>query len=252
MRYFVEASYRGTHYAGWQRQPSDPSVQQTLEEAFSLIFREEIQITGCGRTDARVHAKQFFFHFETAQEFPPTLLHRFNKYLPADIGLHAVYLVSDDAHARFSATRRSYQYFLTTRKDPFQVDTALWYPMAHELDQNRMQRIAELLMEYDVFKTFCKEGSDAKHYRCQLFESSWNFSEHEAVFTISANRFLRGMVRLIVGACLQAGKGKISVEDVRKALDAQAPLEYAESIAAHGLHLVAVQYPEAVLNKRIA
>jgi tRNA pseudouridine38-40 synthase len=251
MRYFIEASYLGTNYAGWQRQPSDPTIQQTLEEAFSLILREEIQITGCGRTDAGVHAQQYYFHFDTEQTFTANLLRRFNKYIPADIGLRTVYLVPSDVSARFSAVRRTYRYVLKFSKDPFSEGTALWYPYSDTLDKESMEQVAQLLLQYDTFKPFCKEGSDAKHYRCQLFESSWTFSEKDAVFTISANRFLRGMVRLIVGACIQAGRGKISLDDIKSAMQDQTSLQYAESIAAHGLHLVGVEYPEDVLSKRI-
>jgi tRNA pseudouridine38-40 synthase len=247
MRYFIEASYLGTQYAGWQRQPGDPSVQQTLEEAFSLILREEIQITGCGRTDAGVHAKQYYFHFDTEQDFTADLLKRFNKYLPVDIALLDAYVVDAEANTRFDAIRRTYQYHITFQKDPLNRETVLWYPHQENLDFGLMQDLATLLLEYDAFKTFCKEGSDATHYTCQLNTAQWDFSERGAVFTISANRFLRGMVRLIVGACLQVGRGRVSVEDVRQALDAQAPLQYAESIAAHGLHLVKVDYPEGMI-----
>ena len=248
MRYFFKASYRGTHYAGWQRQPADPSVQQTLEEAFSLILREEIRITGCGRTDAGVHARQYYFHCDTSQAIGEDQLKRFNRYLPKDIGLHAVYPVPEDAHARFSAIRRSYAYHITFSKDPFSEDTALWYPHAQTLDRDRMKEVAALLPRYDMFKSFCKEGSDAKHFRCQLFHANWIFTDDAAVFVISANRFLRGMVRLIVGACLQVGRGKISLEDVQYALDNQLPLDAADSIAAHGLHLIEVAYPDGLLG----
>ncbi len=251
MRYFIEASYHGGHYAGWQRQPNDPSVQQTLEEAFSLILREPIEITGCGRTDAGVHARQYFFHFDTAQEFTPGLLHRFNKYLPDDIGLRAAYRVADSANARFDAIRRTYRYTLSFAKDPLSAGTVLWYPRYKSLNWDVMQRIAQLLQGYDAFCPFCKEGSDTKHYLCQMFEAQWDVTDRMAIFTISANRFLRGMVRLIVGACLDAGSGKLSVEAIRQALDRQTHLTRAVSAPAHGLCLERIEYPAGILAGQV-
>lgn len=253
MRYFFQASYRGTNYAGWQRQPQDLSIQQVLEEAFSLILREEIQILGCGRTDSGVHAQQYYFHLDTEETFTPELLLRFNKYLPSDISLHTAYRVADGANARYDAVRRTYQYYLRFRKDALAGELSVWYPYFGQLDQNAMQDIAALLMKYEEFKPFCKEGSDAKHYLCKVFASQWTFTDREAIFTISANRFLRGMVRLIVGACIQAGRGIVSTDDIKSSLERQSSLPKAESAPAHGLHLVGVEYPPGLLkeNERI-
>lgn len=251
MRYFVEASYHGANYAGWQRQPDDASVQQVLEEAFSRILREEIQITGCGRTDAGVHAQQYYFHFDTNEQFTSELALRFNKYLPKDIALHGVFRVGPEANTRFDAIRRTYQYYLKFQKDALSGDLSLWYPYRDQLDRQVMQDIASMLMQFEEFKTFCKEGSDAKHYRCQMFASQWTFTDHAAIYTISANRFLRGMVRLIVGACIQAGRGKVSKEEIRSALESQSALSKAESAPAHALHLVRVEYPPGMLSDRV-
>ena len=251
MRYFVEASYRGTKYAGWQRQPEDLSVQQVLEEAFSLILREPIEITGCGRTDAGVHAQQFYFHFDTDHVFTPELLLRFNKYLPEDIGLHAAYRVEEEAHVRFDAVRRSYQYYLRFQKDALAGHLSHWYPYADQLNPDAMQQMAALLLEFEAFKTFCKEGSDAKHYLCRMDAAHWTFTDREAIFTITANRFLRGMVRLIVGASVQVGRGKVSLDEIRKALVQQHALTRAESAPPEGLHLVSVQYPPGTLDQRV-
>lgn len=177
------------------------------------------------------------------------MLHRFNKYLPEDIALHAVYSVTDDTSARFDAVRRTYQYYLKFVKDPLSPGLALWYPFRDSLDIDAMNNVAELLRQFQAFKPFCKEGSDAKHYLCNLFEAHWVDTGREAIFTISANRFLRGMVRLIVGTCLQVGRGKLDINDVKSALDDQSPMPKAESAPAHGLHLVSVEYPSGLLKK---
>ena len=249
MRYFIECSYNGARYAGWQRQPDDPTVQQTLEEAFSLILREEIAITGCGRTDADVHAQQYYFHLDTNQEFTPELLYRFNKFLPEDIGLHAVHTVPDNASARFDAVRRTYQYYLKFTKDVMSPGLALWYPHKDNLNFAAMQEVSNAITQYKEFKSFCKEGSDAKHYLCDVTQARWIFTERDAILTISANRFLRGMVRLIVGACLEVGQGKLTIEEIKTALDEQTPVPRAVSAPAHALHLVSVEYPAGLLTK---
>jgi tRNA pseudouridine38-40 synthase len=223
-------------------------VQQVLEEAFSLILREEIQITGCGRTDAGVHAQQYFFHLDTAQELSNDILPRFNRYLPEDIALRNVYIAPDDASARYDAVQRTYQYYLRFAKDPLSPGLALWYPFRGELDLRAMNEVGALLKSYQAFKPFCKEGSDARHYLCAVSEAHWIESDQQAFFTISANRFLRGMVRLIVGTCLQVGRGKLDLQEVKAALDTQSPMPRAESVPAHGLHLISVQYPVELLR----
>jgi len=249
VRYFIESSYNGTRYSGWQRQPGDLSIQQILEEAFSLILREEIAITGCGRTDAGVHAKQYFFHFDTDQNFSSELLYRFNKYLPEDIALRAIYQVHDQASARFDAVRRTYQYYLAFQKDALSPGLSLWYPFKESLDFDAMRAVSSLIKQYQDFKPFCKEGSDTTHYLCNMSEALWTDTPHGAVFTISSNRFLRGMVRLIVGTCIQVGRGKLSLDEVRAALDTQTTMPRAESAPAHALHLVSVEYPPGLLKK---
>jgi tRNA pseudouridine38-40 synthase len=243
LRYFVEAAFDGTRYAGWQRQPGDLTVQQVLEEAFTLILRENVSITGCGRTDAGVHARQYFFHFDTEQEFSAQLLKRFNRYLPPDIALLGYWPVELTNHARYDAMRRTYRYYIRFSKDPHEAAYSLWYPYPEFPDFDIMAEMASLLLRYDAFKPFCKEGSDARHYRCELLEASWRHDAREAVFTISANRFLRGMVRLIVGTALQMGRGKITLETVEAALTEQSALKGIDSAPAHGLHLEQIGYP---------
>src|SRR5690606_7198899 len=152
-----------------------------------------------------------------------------------------------EAHARYAAIRRTYQYYITYKKDALAGDLSFWYPYARQLDTAAMQDVAGLLTAFQEFKTFCKEGSGAKHHACTIFASRWTFTDDEAIYTISANRFLRGMVRLIVGACLQAGRGSLHVDEVRTALETQAALQKAESAPPQGLHLINVEYPPGLL-----
>lgn len=244
MRYFIELAYNGANYHGWQKQPRDQSVQQTLEDSFSTILGKTIDMAGCGRTDSGVHASQYFAHFEFAGEIPVRFIRRINKYLPADIVIYRLYPVAPDMHARFSAHYRAYRYHLSLLKDPFRKQTATFYPYAHQLDTDKMQAAAALIKEYELFAPFCKTGSDVDEPRCQLFHSAWTFQENEYIFEIAANRFLRGMVRLIVGMCLDVGREKVSLSEVKEALDNQHRLRKANSAPAEGLFLSEVRYAE--------
>jgi len=246
MRYFVEAQFKGTRYAGWQRQKAQPSVQQTIEQALSVILRNKITITGCGRTDAGVHALQYFFHFDTRHDLPNRFIYKLNQYLPADIAFAGCQLVDDDAHARRDAVSRTYRYFLHFNKDPFSTDS-VYYPYRTAIDVVLMSAAAALLTEFETFKPFCKTGSDTPHHLCDVTSVHWDIDKHRAVFTMKANRFLRGMVRLVVGMCLNVGRGKISLNEVREAMDQQMELRLSESAPAHGLFLIEVEYPEAIL-----
>ncbi len=244
-RYFIELAYNGTHYFGWQRQPSKISVQETLEGCFSTILGQDIEIVGCGRTDTGVHAKQYFAHFDFEGDFPIAFLRRINKFLPKDIAIFQIFPVAWDAHARFDATERSYEYHLTFRKDPFRQETSYFFAYAEQPDFQKMQKAAQLLLSYELFAPFCKTGHDAKTMICRLQRSEWVFSAdgQEAVFHITANRFLRGMVRLIVGMCLQVGLGQSTLEEIKWAMENQTPLKKANSVAPQGLFLTGIRYP---------
>ncbi len=245
MRYFAALAYNGTKYSGWQRQPNAISVQQVIEEAMSLILRTELSVMGCGRTDTGVHASYFIIHFDFEGDFPKAFMSRLNKYLPADIVFYWIKAVHKEAHARFDAYHRSYEYHLDFYKNPFQENTTFHFPFADKLDIDKMQAAAQLLLEYDEFATFCKTNSDAKTMFCQMKRAEWELRNNgkKLVFHISANRFLRGMVRLIVGMCLNVGLGKINIKDVQNALDQQKPLKKNLSVAAKGLYLTEVKYP---------
>lgn len=244
MRYFAELAYRGTNYHGWQKQDNAPSVQQSIQQAFSTILGVE-EVVGCGRTDTGVHASRYFMHFDYDDSFPEGFLRRVNKFLDADIAIKKLIRVDDEAHARFDAIERSYTYFITRDKDPFRHDLAWHFPFYDKLDPGKLSEVANLLREYAEFAPFCKTNSDAKTMKCELRRAEWIMSKdgNELTFHISANRFLRGMVRLIVGACINAGIGKVSVGDIRRAMEEQSPLNKSWSVPAHGLFLTDVKYP---------
>lgn len=243
MRYFMRLAYQGTAYCGWQRQPDRPSVQQALEAALGTVLRRPIELTGCGRTDAGVHASKYFAHFDGPDRVPDRLVYALNQVLPADIAVQACWQMPPQAHARFDAVRRSYVYRIALQKDPFHIHTRWQYPRARKADTHQLESVALLLTQFDSFFPFCKTDHSAHTYRCTVYEARWEFREDEWLFHISADRFLRGMVRLIVGACLNAGFGKISVDAIRMALHHQRHLVPSWSVPPHGLFLCEVQYP---------
>ncbi len=243
-RYFLTLSYRGTRYNGWQVQPNAPSVQATLEAALSTLLRQTVDIVGCGRTDTGVHARHYVAHFDAENDLPPTFLIRLNALLPDDVAAHDIHPVAADAHARFDAWERSYEYHIALRKDPFAVETAWFFPQHQRLDLVKMQETARLLPQYADFFPFCKTHSGLDTYHCELRRAEWQHlpEQHRLVFHITANRFLRGMVRLVVGACLNVGLGKIQVADVREALEEQKTIKQALSVPPQGLFLTEVRY----------
>jgi len=243
MRYFLHLAYNGTRYYGWQRQPSAVSVQETLEDALSTILNSPLEITGCGRTDTGVHARQYYAHFDFEGDFPEAFLRRLNKFLPPDIAVYELLPVADDAHARYDAIHRAYEYHLTFSKDPFRVETRYFYPFPVRLQLDAMNEAAALLLEYENFFPFCKSDTDVRTLRCDLRRSEWLPMPGGLVYHIAADRFLRGMVRLIVGMCLLVGSGKTRLEEVRQAMDQQERLPQAQSAPPQGLFLTEVKYP---------
>jgi tRNA pseudouridine38-40 synthase len=246
MRYFLHLSYLGTPYCGWQRQPNAASVQETLESALSTILRQPVEVTGCGRTDTGVHARFYVAHFDAIGTFPPTFLQGLNSILPDSIAVQDFFPVPDAMHARYDAFERSYEYHIALRKDPFSTQTAWFYPQHDRLDRALMEQVAALIPQFDAFYPFCKTNSGTTGYSCTVKKSTWisHPDEHRLVFHITANRFLRGMVRLIVGACIQAGTGQTPVNIVENALRTQQSLPKSLSVPAHGLYLTEVKYPE--------
>ncbi|MEZ4941172.1 MAG: tRNA pseudouridine(38-40) synthase TruA [Saprospiraceae bacterium] len=245
MRYFLTLAYKGSNYAGWQRQPNAPSVQETLETALSTILRQTAPLTGCGRTDAGVHARYYVAHLDIEGGLPDTFLIGLNSLLPQDIAVFSIREMPADAHARYDAFERRYEYRITLRKNPFETETAWFYPQGRRLQLDDLQTVAALLQQYEAFFPFCKTHSGVEHYTCSNLKARWEVDEaaQQLVFHISANRFLRGMVRLIVGACIQVGQGQLTLEAVRTALDTQTALEKNLSVPAEGLALTGVKYP---------
>lgn len=245
MRHFIHLSYLGKNYNGWQIQPNAPSVQAVIEQELSKILRKPIEIIGCGRTDTGVHASEYYAHFDIEDELPTYFLSSLNQLLPNDIAIHRVIAVADDAHTRFDAIKRSYQYHITGKKSPFDTDIATIVYNFDVLNKEKMQEAAAILLEYKEFFPFCKSNHDAKTLRCDLYRSEWEWDleNKKAIYHISANRFLRGMVRLIVGMCLKIGEEKITLEELREALDKQILLKKATSAKPEGLFLTEVKYP---------
>ncbi|OYQ43344.1 tRNA pseudouridine(38-40) synthase TruA [Flavobacterium cyanobacteriorum] len=241
MRYFIEFAYNGKNYCGWQSQPHSPSVQETLGRALSVLLRAETEITGAGRTDTGVHARQMFAHFDHDRPLDPALVQKFNSFLPKDIAVLRFIPVHDTAHARFDATSRTYEYHIHTFKDVF-VNEGSWYNF-HELDIAVMNQAAAILPDYTDFKCFSKTHTDVKTFNCRITEAYWKKSGTHLVFTISADRFLRNMVRAVVGTLVNAGLGKITVDDVREIIESRDRNRAGFSVPAHGLYLTRVQYP---------
>ncbi|HNE27636.1 MAG TPA: tRNA pseudouridine(38-40) synthase TruA [Saprospiraceae bacterium] len=251
MRFFLTLAYKGTAYAGWQRQPNAVSVQARLEEALTTLLRHPVELTGCGRTDAGVHAGYYVAHFDTADALPASFERAVNSLLPPDIAVFGAAQVADDAHARYDAVERSYEYHIALRKDPFATELAWFYPQHARLDLGAMQEVARMLTEFEDFAPFCKSDSGLDHFKCDVKSARWEWlpERHRLVFHITANRFLRGMVRLIVGACMQAGRGKLHPESVRAALQQQQALPLPLSVPPQGLFLSSVAYPFAFQGK---
>ena len=242
-RYFIHLAYNGAAYHGWQNQPNGISVQETLEKALANLMGEPTTIVGAGRTDAGVHASDMYAHFETASEIDCLLLtQKLNAYLPQDIVIYDVRPVSSDLHARFSATSRTYQYHVVTRKDPFRKEFT--YRVAPDTDFEAMNRAAAILMEYEDFECFSKSHTDVHTFLCHITQARWEkVSDHEWVFTVSANRFLRNMVRAIVGTLLEVGSGKLAPEAIRRVIESKDRCQAGMSVPGKALFLTKITYP---------
>ena len=235
-------SYDGARYHGWQIQPNGDSVQARLQEALSLLLRSGISVTGAGRTDAGVHARMMVAHFDIDKELDSRqLAYKLNKLLPQDISVDSIRRVADDFHARFSATSRMYRYYIHTRKNPFlrNISFELHYP----LDFNAMNDAAKVLMEYDDFGAFCKSHADVKTTLCQVMAAGWHQTSPTTwYFEIRANRFLRNMVRAVVGTLVDVGRGRITLDGFRKIIEEKMRTNAGESMPAHALFLEDITY----------
>lgn len=252
MRYFIQLSYDGTGYHGWQVQPNGASVQEVLQKALSTLLRQPTEVTGAGRTDAGVHASMMVAHFdwpaahegEGCEEMPldcTQLTYKLNRLLPPDVAVQAVRPVGPEMHARFSATRRTYHYYIHTRKDPFLRGYS--WQVNVPLDFALMNEAAQVLLEYSDFTSFSKTGTDVKTNICQLTEARWEqLKPGEWRFTVSANRFLRNMVRAIVGTLVEVGRHRMTISQMRHAIEAKDRQRAGESVPGHALYLTNIEY----------
>lgn len=242
MRFFITLSFDGTNYHGWQIQPNSDSVQQRLQEALSTLLRQPIEVVGAGRTDTGVHARMMVAHFDWEELIDgKQLAYKLNKFLPQDIAVQEVRLVDEEMHARFSATSRTYHYFIHMRKDPFQQ--AYSWQVPFKLDFEKMNEAAKVLLEYKDFTSFSKVNTDTKTNLCDVKEAFWEeIAPDRWRFTITANRFLRNMVRAIVGTLVEVGRGRLSPEDVRRIIETKDRCSAGESVPAKGLFLVDIKY----------
>jgi tRNA pseudouridine38-40 synthase len=246
-RYFIRLSYTGTHYHGWQIQPNSKTVQEIINQDMSIILDEEIEVTGAGRTDAGVHATKFFAHFDSLKsdlQNDLNVVFRINGKLPKDIAVHEIIKVRPDAHARFDAVSRTYEYHIVRKKDPFLTELAHY--VYGDLDFESMNKATALLIEVSDFTSFSKVDTDVKTNICKVMNAEWNFSSEKMIFTITADRFLRDMVRAIVGTILDIGFGRITVDEFQKIIDIKNRSAAGNSAPAKGLFLVDIQYPPEI------
>lgn len=245
LRYFVDISFDGTNFSGWQRQKNAISVQQLLEERFSVKLHKPIELVGCGRTDAGVHARQFVAHFDFDVELKiQDFIFKMNRFLPSSICINDVYAVVSDAHARYSAYERTYKYYISRKKNPFVLNYSLEYTAY--LDVKLMNEACQTLLGVNDFSSFTKLHGGSQHSLCELYKCMWEYNEDMLVFTISANRFTRNMVRSIVGTLLDLGKGKITLNEFKDIVIKKDRCFAGESVEAKGLFLEKVYYSDNI------
>lgn len=244
IRYFLELSYLGTSFAGFQVQENAHTIQGELERAFQIFFREPVALTGSSRTDAGVHALQNFFHFDWPREIAPQCVYNLNALLPGDIAIRRLFPVPDGSHCRFDARSREYEYHIYTRKDPFASGRAYYFP--YTLREGLMQEAAGLVLSHTDFAAFSKRGTQVKTTQCRIQESSWQFDGDRAVYRVVANRFLRGMVRGLTGTMLQVGRGKLSTADFQDIINSKDASRADFSVPGSGLYLVRVRFGEVI------
>ena len=252
-RYFLQLSYNGSNYNGWQIQENTPNtIQQVLEEKLAMLLKEKIDVTGCGRTDTGVHAKNYIAHIDShcldLIDNKKHWIYKFNTVLPLGIAIQDIIAVQPAAHARFDATQRVYQYFLSQQKNPFK-DNFMWYVYG-DLDFECMNKAAELLFQYEDFTSFSKVNTQNKTNLCKITKAVWQKSNtHEWRFTISANRFLRGMVRAIVGTLVLVGKHKMTIQEFKSIIEAKDRSRAGSNAPAQALFLVGIQYPQRIFSE---
>lgn len=247
-RYFIYLGYNGKPFCGWQIQPNGITVQQCVEEALATLLRQPIPIVGAGRTDAGVHARMMAAHFDWPEEIADLafLTEKLNRILPKDIAVYRIVPVRPDAHARFDALSRTYKYYVTHRKDPFNYEWV--YKIPGKLDFGAMNDACQVLFDYIDFTSFSKLHTDVKTNNCRIYRAGWEQEGDVWVFTIQADRFLRNMVRAIVGTLIEVGRGKLSTDGFRKVIEAKDRGRAGTSAPGHALYLADVAYPEELFK----
>ena len=242
MRYFIEISYQGTNYHGWQSQPNACTVQEIIENCLSKITNNSIKLLAAGRTDSGVHANQMFAHFDINEKINDknSFIHKTNSFLPTDIAIKNLLEVEDDSHARFDALSREYEYHISLNKNPFEIDKS--YLHKKTLDLNKMNKCCDILLQYTDFKSFSKSKTDVKTYDCQIFKAKWILDGDSLIFKIKADRFLRNMVRAIVGTLIEVGLGNINQKDFKVIIEKKDRRLAGFSVPAHGLYLKKIEY----------
>jgi len=250
MRYFIELAYNGAPFHGWQVQPEQYTVQGTLETAMSHLLKQQISVVGCGRTDTGVHARQFFAHFEINEQMNKSdlqnLIFHLNSFLPKEIVIFNIYPVDVETHARYSAISRTYKYYVSLIKNPFNQEYS--YRFYHHLDIDKMNEAASKLLITEDFTSFSKLHTQVNNNRCRVQVANWEVVEQQLVFTITADRFLRNMVRAIVGTLLQVGCGRISLMEFQEIIDKKDRCSAGDSVPAHALFLHQVQYGDSMID----
>lgn len=247
MRYFIETSYKGTAYSGFQVQQNSNTIQGEIEKALSIYFKRTFHLTGSSRTDAGVHALQNYFHFDTGELLSASFnlqlkdsVYHLNAILSRDIVIKRIFSVKDDAHCRFDALSREYQYFIYQQKDPFLEDRAFYYP--YKLDMDKLNEAAGILLNKKDFTSFSKRNTQVNNFNCDIIKSEWNLNNETLVYAVKGNRFLRGMVKGLVGTMLHVGTQKISLSDFKDIIESRDCTKADFSVPPHGLFLIKVEY----------
>lgn len=248
-RYFIEIAYNGKNYHGWQVQPNAISIQAVLNDCLSKLLREDVHVVGAGRTDTGVHAKQLFAHFDLAEKVEdiPAFLIRLNSFLPKDIAAKSLREVGKEAHARFDAVARTYEYFVAQQKNPFEEDSA--YLVYKPLNIEAMNKAAKRLFDFKDFTSFSKSDTQTKTNNCEIMQAYWEERGELLVFKVQADRFLRNMVRAIVGTLLEVGLGKMTEDEFVEVIESKNRSNAGTSVPAHALYLLEVSYPKEVWNE---
>ncbi len=248
-RYFIEVAYKGKKYAGFQIQKNAVTIQHEVEQALYTFFRMRFLLTGSSRTDAGVHALQNFFHFDSIDIIDNSTLYNLNAILPGSVVIKSLKAVHNDAHCRFDALSREYKYFIYQQKDPFLEDTAYYYP--YTLDLEHLAKAANIIKRYSNFESFAKRRTQVKTYDCYIQKSEWIHEKNCLVYNVTANRFLRGMVRGLVATMLQVGRGKITTFELEHLLTSKDSAKADFGAPAHGLFLIKVNYPNDYFKQSV-